>query len=125
MMDTLGKVVRRHVSIRRCLFWLLVQQKLWLVLGLSGSGLVIHLAFAHILSRRFTRPITRLHEGVRQIGSGHLVHQVVIWKYLRQARRAEEKPPLKLRPVLALRHHLQDGRGWRACLGGLQMIQWD
>src|SRR5262249_38326392 len=56
----------------------LIQQKLWLVLGLSSIGLVIHFAFAHILSRRFTRPITRLREGVRQIGSGHLAHQVAI-----------------------------------------------
>jgi signal transduction histidine kinase/CheY-like chemotaxis protein len=55
-----------------------IKRKLWLVLGLSGLGLLAHFGFAHVLSRRFTRPITRLREGVRQIGSGHLAHQVAI-----------------------------------------------
>ena len=55
-----------------------INQKLWLVFGLTGIGLLVHFGFAHVLSRHFTRPITRLREGVRQIGSGHLTHQVAI-----------------------------------------------
>ena len=73
-MTNWGVVVEQPQAI----LYALIKQKLWLVLGLSGIGLVIYFAFAHILSRRFTRPITRLREGVKQIGSGHLAHQVAI-----------------------------------------------
>jgi sensor c-di-GMP phosphodiesterase-like protein len=43
-----------------------IKRKLWLILGLSGIGLLVHFGFAHAISRRFTRPITRLREAVKQ-----------------------------------------------------------
>ena len=41
-------------------------------------GLLACMGIAHILSQRFTRPIVRLREGVIQLGSGHLTHQVTV-----------------------------------------------
>ena len=40
--------------------------------------MLVTFGLAHLFSRRFTAPITRLREGVEQIGSGHLTHQVTI-----------------------------------------------
>src|SRR5215471_10685575 len=50
--------------------------KLWFALGISGMGVLICIGIARILSQRFTKPIVRLREGVIQLGSGHLKHQV-------------------------------------------------
>jgi HAMP domain-containing protein len=55
-----------------------IQHKLWLAIGLSALGVLANVSIAHVLSRRFTRPIIRLREAVTQIGSGHLTHQVTI-----------------------------------------------
>jgi signal transduction histidine kinase/CheY-like chemotaxis protein len=55
-----------------------IQQKLWFAIGISVMGILVNFALAHLLSLRFTAPITRLREGVEQIGSGHLIHQVAI-----------------------------------------------
>ena len=53
-------------------------RKIWLVVMLSALAAVGSLAIAYGLSQRLTRPIRRLQEGVRQIGSGDLAHQVPI-----------------------------------------------
>jgi signal transduction histidine kinase len=55
-----------------------IRHKLWFAVGLSALGLLVTFGLAHIFSRRFTAPITRLREGVEQIGSGHLTHQVTV-----------------------------------------------
>jgi signal transduction histidine kinase/CheY-like chemotaxis protein len=55
-----------------------IAQKLWFTLGISGIGLLICMGIARILSQRFTQPIVRLREGVIQLGSGHLTHQVTV-----------------------------------------------
>ena len=55
-----------------------IRHKLWFAVGLSALGLLVTFGLAHIFSRRFTAPIMRLREGVEQIGSGHLTHQVTI-----------------------------------------------
>ena len=55
-----------------------IRHKLWFAVGLSALGLLVTFGLAHIFSRRFTAPIMRLREGVEQIGSGHLAHQVTI-----------------------------------------------
>jgi signal transduction histidine kinase/ActR/RegA family two-component response regulator len=55
-----------------------IQQKLWFAIGLSALAILVTFGLAHIFSRRFTAPITRLREGVEQISSGHLVHRVSI-----------------------------------------------
>jgi signal transduction histidine kinase/HAMP domain-containing protein len=53
-----------------------IKQKLWFAIGLSVVGMLVSFSFARFLSQRFTGPITRLRQGVEQIGSGHLTHQV-------------------------------------------------
>ena len=53
-------------------------RKIWLVVILSALAAVGSLAIAYAVSQRLTRPIRRLQEGVRQIGSGDLAHQVPI-----------------------------------------------
>ena len=55
-----------------------ITQKLWFALCISAIGLLVCLSIAHILSQRFTLPIVRLREGVTQLGSGHLTHQVTV-----------------------------------------------
>jgi two-component system sensor histidine kinase/response regulator len=55
-----------------------IAQKLWYTLGFSVIGLLVCMGMAHVLSQRFTRPIIRLREGVVQLGSGHLTHQITI-----------------------------------------------
>jgi signal transduction histidine kinase/CheY-like chemotaxis protein/HPt (histidine-containing phosphotransfer) domain-containing protein len=55
-----------------------IAQKLWFTLAISGIGLLICMGIARILSQRFTQPIVRLREGVIQLGSGHLTHQVTV-----------------------------------------------
>jgi signal transduction histidine kinase len=55
-----------------------IAQKLWFTLVISGIGLLICMGIARILSQRFTQPIVRLREGVIQLGSGHLTHQVTV-----------------------------------------------
>jgi HAMP domain-containing protein len=53
-------------------------RKLWLVVILSAVGMSFSLGIAHVVSQRLTHPIIRLREGVWQIGSGDLAHQVPI-----------------------------------------------
>ena len=55
-----------------------ITQKLWFALCISAIGLLVCISIAHILSQRFTQPIVRLREGVTQLGSGHLAHQVTV-----------------------------------------------
>jgi signal transduction histidine kinase/DNA-binding response OmpR family regulator/HPt (histidine-containing phosphotransfer) domain-containing protein len=55
-----------------------IARKLWFALGISGMGVLICIGISRILSQRFTKPIVRLREGVIQLGSGHLKHQVTI-----------------------------------------------
>jgi signal transduction histidine kinase/HAMP domain-containing protein len=55
-----------------------IKHKLRFAGAFSVVGMLLSLGFAHGLSRRFTGPITRLRQGVEQIGSGHLTHQVRI-----------------------------------------------
>ena len=55
-----------------------IAQKLWFALAISSIGLLVCMGIAHILSQRFTQPIVRLREGVVQLGSGHLTHQVTV-----------------------------------------------
>jgi hypothetical protein len=55
-----------------------IAQKLWFALGISGIGILVCMGIARILSQRFTQPIVRLREGVIQLGSGHLTHQVTV-----------------------------------------------
>jgi signal transduction histidine kinase/CheY-like chemotaxis protein/HPt (histidine-containing phosphotransfer) domain-containing protein len=55
-----------------------IAQKLWFTLCISAIGLVICMGISRILSQRFTKPIVRLREGVIQLGSGHLTHQVTV-----------------------------------------------
>ncbi len=69
-----GVVVEQPESI----LYASIRHKLWFAGVLSTLGLLMTFALAHIFSRRFTGPIRRLREGVEQIGSGHLAHQVTI-----------------------------------------------
>jgi signal transduction histidine kinase len=55
-----------------------IAQKLWFTICISAVGLLVCMSIAHILSQRFTQPIVRLREGVIQLGSGHLTHQVTV-----------------------------------------------
>ena len=55
------------------------QQQLTLILLLSGVvGLVLVYLISYIISRRITRPIAFLREGVNHIAAGNLDHRVVI-----------------------------------------------
>ena len=55
------------------------QQQLTLILLLSGVvGLVLVYLISYIISRRITRPIATLREGVSHIAAGNLDHRVVI-----------------------------------------------
>jgi signal transduction histidine kinase/DNA-binding response OmpR family regulator len=69
-----GVVVEQPQSI----LYASIRQKLWFAIGLSTLGILVNFSLAHIFSRRFTAPITRLREGVEQIGGGHLTHRVTI-----------------------------------------------
>ena len=69
-----GVVVEQPQSI----LYASIRHKLWFAIVLSALGILVTFGLAHIFSRRFTAPITRLREGVEQIGSGHLAHQVSI-----------------------------------------------
>jgi signal transduction histidine kinase/DNA-binding response OmpR family regulator len=55
-----------------------IRHKLWFAGVLSTLGILVTFGLAQLFSRRFTAPITRLREGVEQIGSGHLAHRVSI-----------------------------------------------
>jgi signal transduction histidine kinase/CheY-like chemotaxis protein/HPt (histidine-containing phosphotransfer) domain-containing protein len=55
-----------------------IAQKLWFTLGLSAIGLFVCMGIARILSQCFTQPIVRLREGVIQLASGCLTHQVAV-----------------------------------------------
>jgi signal transduction histidine kinase len=55
-----------------------IKQKLWFALSFSVVGLLVSFSLARFLSQRFTGPITRLRQGVEQVGSGHLTHQVSV-----------------------------------------------
>jgi PAS domain S-box-containing protein len=69
-----GVVVEQPLSI----LYAPIRQKLWFGIGFSVVGVLLNIGLAQIFSRRFTAPITRLREGVEQIGGGHLGHQVAI-----------------------------------------------
>jgi signal transduction histidine kinase/HAMP domain-containing protein len=62
----------------QALLFVPVKRQLWLSLGIFLVGLVASFSLAHFLSHRFTGPITRLREGVDQIGKGRLDHRVTI-----------------------------------------------
>jgi GAF domain-containing protein len=55
-----------------------IRRKLWSFAGVFFIGLAISFGLARVLSRRFTRPILELREGVEHIGRGHLEHKVVV-----------------------------------------------
>ncbi|HSB69367.1 MAG TPA: response regulator [Candidatus Methylomirabilis sp.] len=55
-----------------------IRWTLWFALTLSLAGLAGSIILARRLSRRFTEPITRLREEVRQFGEGHLERRVAI-----------------------------------------------
>ena len=55
------------------------QRRLTLILLLSGvGGLVLVYLISYIISRRITRPLATLREGVSHIAAGNLDHRVVI-----------------------------------------------
>jgi signal transduction histidine kinase/CheY-like chemotaxis protein len=55
-----------------------IRWTLWFALSLSVVGLAGSIILARRLSRRFTGPITRLREEVKQFGEGHLERRVAI-----------------------------------------------
>ena len=55
-----------------------IRQKIWLFVGLSFVGLLVSLGMAHTLSRRLTRPIVKLREGVEQFEKGNLEYKVTV-----------------------------------------------
>src|SRR5262249_25704182 len=52
--------------------------KLWYTIGFSVVSLLACMGIAHLLSRRFTRPIIQLRERVIQLGSGNLLPQMPV-----------------------------------------------
>ena len=55
-----------------------IRQKIWYGVALSSVALILCLLSAHIISRRFTRPITRLQEGADRIAAGQLDYRVAV-----------------------------------------------
>lgn len=55
-----------------------IVRKLWLTLGFSLVGVLGCIGLAHVMSRRFTRPIIRLRAGVQQLEQGDLVSPVPV-----------------------------------------------
>jgi signal transduction histidine kinase len=55
-----------------------IRAKIWFFIGLSFIGLLVSLILAHLASRKFTDPITRLRRGAEQIAAGHLDYRVSI-----------------------------------------------
>jgi signal transduction histidine kinase len=55
-----------------------IRQKIWYGAVLSSVALMLCLLSAHIISRRFTRPITHLQEGADRIAAGQLDYRVAV-----------------------------------------------
>jgi signal transduction histidine kinase len=55
-----------------------VRQQVWFCAALSTAALLLSLLLAHLVSGRFTKPISRLQEAADQIAAGRLEHRVPI-----------------------------------------------
>jgi signal transduction histidine kinase len=62
----------------RALLYAPIRQKIWHGMALSSLALALCLLMAHVISRLFTRPITRLQEGAQQIAAGQLEYRVAV-----------------------------------------------
>ncbi len=55
------------------------QRQMWVILLLSiGGGAVLVYCSSYLVSRRITRPISQLQQGVNEIGAGNLAYQIAV-----------------------------------------------
>lgn len=55
------------------------QRQMWVILLLSiGGGAVLVYCSSYLVSRRITRPIAQLQQGVNEIGAGNLAYQIAV-----------------------------------------------
>ncbi|MGE3540150.1 MAG: response regulator [Candidatus Tectimicrobiota bacterium] len=60
----------------RALLYASIRQKLLFALALSVVGLLLTFSLAHLVSRRFTAPLTRLRQGVEEVSHGRFTQAV-------------------------------------------------